>query len=229
MKTLYDGKTKTVKLNEETGVVYLFFKDSATGENGVFDPGSNTVGGSVEGKGNIGLQVSKYFFELMEKNGIPTHYLGADLDQNLMQVRKLTVPKLEFVLRYFTAGSMCRRFDLEEGIVFNPPYTEVTLKSDEQGDPLISERICLMKNMLVPGKYDEALGILVKVGEVLKEELAKMDLTLIDLKIEVGYDENGKMYVADEITPDIWRVRDTNGNIPNQIDCAKIILDKING
>ena len=229
MKTLYDGKTKTVKLNEETGVVYLFFKDSATGENGVFDPGSNTVGGSVEGKGNIGLQVSKYFFELMEKNGIPTHYLGADLDQNLMQVRKLTVPKLEFVLRYFTAGSMCRRFDLEEGIVFNPPYTEVTLKSDEQGDPLISERICLMKNMLVPGQYDEGLGILVKVGEVLKEELAKMDLTLIDLKIEVGYDENGKMYVADEITPDIWRVRDTNGNIPNQIDCAKIILDKING
>ena len=229
MKTLYDGKTKTVKLNEETGVVYLFFKDSATGENGVFDPGSNTVGGSVEGKGNIGLQVSKYFFELMEKNGIPTHYLGADLDQNLMQVRKLTGPKLEFVLRYFTAGSMCRRFDLEEGIVFNPPYTEVTLKSDEQGDPLISERICLMKNMLVPGQYDEALGILVKVGEVLKEELAKMDLTLIDLKIEVGYDENGKMYVADEITPDIWRVRDTNGNIPNQIDCAKIILDKITG
>ena len=70
MKTLYDGKTKTVKLNEETGVVYLFFKDSATGENGVFDPGSNSVGGSVEGKGNIGLQVSKYFFELMEKNGI---------------------------------------------------------------------------------------------------------------------------------------------------------------
>lgn len=229
MKTLYDGKTKTVKLNEETGVVYLFFKDSATGENGVFDPGSNTVGGSVEGKGNIGLQVSKYFFELMEKNGIPTHYLGADLDQNLMQVRKLTVPKLEFVLRYFTAGSMCRRFDLEEGIVFEPPYTEVTLKSDEQGDPLISERICLMKNMLVPGQYDEALGILVKVGEVLKAELAKMDLTLIDLKIEVGYDEDGKMYVADEITPDIWRVRDTNGNIPNQIDCAKIILDKING
>ena len=227
MKTLYDGKTKTVKLNEETGVVYLFFKDSATGENGVFDPGSNSVGGSVEGKGNIGLQVSKYFFELMEKNGIPTHYLGADLDQNLMQVRKLTVPKLEFVLRYFTAGSMCRGFDLEEGIVFEPPYTEVTLKSDEQGDPLISERICLMKNLLVPGQYDEALGVLVKVGAVLREELAKMDLTLIDLKIEVGYDENGKIYVADEITPDIWRVRDENGNIPNQLDCSKMLLERM--
>lgn len=229
MKTLYDGKTKTVMLDEETNVTHLFFKDTATGENGMFDPGYNTVGGSVEGKGNIGLRVSKYFFELMEANGIPTHYLGADLDKNLMKVRTLTVPKLEFVLRYFTAGSMSRRFDLEEGIVFDPPYTEVTLKSDEQGDPLISERLCIMKGMLVPGQYDEALGVLVQVGEVLKKELAKMDLTLIDFKIEVGYDETGKMYVADEITPDIWRVRDTNGNIPNQIDCAKIILEKING
>ena len=216
-------------LDEETNVTHLFFKDTATGENGMFDPGYNTVGGSVEGKGNIGLRVSKYFFELMEANGIPTHYLGADLDKNLMKVRTLTVPKLEFVLRYFTAGSMSRRFDLEEGIVFDPPYTEVTLKSDEQGDPLISERLCIMKGMLAPGQYDEALGVLVRVGEVLKKELAKMDLTLIDFKIEVGYDETGKMYVADEITPDIWRVRDTNGNIPNQIDCAKIILEKING
>ena len=227
MKTLYDGKTKTVLLNEDTGVVNLFFKDSATGENGYFDPGFNTVGGSVEGKGKIGLQISKHFFEIMEKNGIPTHYLGADVDKCLMQVRKLTVPKLEFVLRYFTAGSMCRRFSLEEGIVFDPPYTEVTLKDDEQGDPLISERLCIMKGLLAPGQYDEALGILVKVGEVPKKELAGMGLTLIDFKIEVGYDENGKMYVVDEITPDIWRVRDEQGNIPNQIDCAKLILEKI--
>ncbi|MBQ1215897.1 MAG: phosphoribosylaminoimidazolesuccinocarboxamide synthase [Firmicutes bacterium] len=227
MKELYNGKTKRVLLDEETGVVNLFFKDSATGENGVFDPGSNSVGGSVEGKGKIGLEVSKYFFELLEKNGIPTQYIDSDIEQNLMQVRSLTVPKLEFVLRYYTAGSMCRRFDLEEGIEFNPPYTEVTLKSDEQGDPLISERLCLMKGILKEGQYEEALGILVRVGEVLKEELAKMNLKLIDFKIEVGYDETGKMYVADEVTPDIWRVKDENGNIPNQIDCAKMILEKI--
>lgn len=228
MKTLYNGKTKTVLIDESANEVHLFFKDDATGENGVFDPGSNTVGGSVAGKGKIGLKISQYFFELMEKNGIPTHYLGADIEKNLMKVRNLTVPKLEFVLRYFTAGSMCRRFTIEEGIPFEPPYLEVTLKDDEQGDPLISERLCIMKKLLVEGQYGEALDILVKVGEVLKKELAKMDLTLIDFKIEVGYDENGKMYVVDEITPDIWRVRDKNGNIPNQIDCAKLILDKIN-
>lgn len=227
MKTLYNGKTKDVLTNEETGTIYLLFKDDATGLNGVFDPGSNTVGGSVDGKGKIGLKISSYFFDLMEQNGIPTHYLGADLDNGLMQVCKLTVPKLEFVLRYFTAGSICRRFTLEAGIPFDPPYLEVTLKDDEQGDPLISERLCIMKNLLKPGQYDEALGILVKVGEVLKNELTGLGLTLIDFKIEVGYDENGKIYVADEITPDIWRVRDKNGNIPNQIDCARLILGKL--
>ncbi len=227
MKTLYTGKTKDVLLDEETNIVSLLFKDSMTGENGVFDPGSNTVGGSVEGKGKIGLAISKYFFELMEKNGIPTHYINADVEKGLMQVRNLTVPKLEFVLRYFTAGSMCRRFTLEEGIVFDPPYAEVTLKDDIQGDPLISERICIMKGLLKEGQYDEALGIVARVGEVLKKELASLNLTLIDFKIEVGYDENGKIFVADEITPDIWRVRDENGNIPNQLDCSKMLLQRM--
>ena len=111
---------------------------------------------------------------------------------------------------------------------FDPPYCEVTLKSDAQGDPLITERLCIMKGMLKEGQFDQALEILVKVGEVLKKELAGMNLQLIDFKIEVGYDENGKIYVADEITPDIWRVKDENGNIPNQIDCAQMILAKIN-
>ena len=82
MKILYSGKTKDVVLDEEKNVVNLFFKDTATGENGVFDPGSNSVGGSVEGKGQIGLKLSKYFFELMEKNGIPTQYLGSDIEKS---------------------------------------------------------------------------------------------------------------------------------------------------
>lgn len=227
MKRLYQGKTKDLLLNEEDGSVYLFYKDDATGENGVFDPGSNSVGGSVEGKGKTGLIISKYFLELMEKNGIPTHYLGADVEKRLMKVRKLTVPKLEFVLRYFAAGSMSRRFSLPEGLVFDPPYMEVTLKDDEQGDPLISERLCIMKGLLLEGQYDQALKVLERVGQVLKIELGQMGLTLIDFKIEIGYDENGKIYVVDEITPDIWRVRDKEGNIPNQIDCGKIILEKI--
>jgi phosphoribosylaminoimidazole-succinocarboxamide synthase len=228
METVYEGKTKKVLLNEENGDCFLFFKDSATGESGVFDPGFNTVGGSVLGKGRIGLAVSKYFFELMEANGIPTHYLDADLDQCLMKVRPVTVPKLEFVLRYFTAGSMCRRFTLEKGISFNPPYLEVTLKDDAQGDPPISERICLMKGLLKEGEYNKVLEVLVKAGDVLRKELKEFGLTLIDFKLEFGFDENRKIYISDEITPDIWRVQDESGNIPNQIDCAKIVFNKIN-
>ena len=227
METLYIGKTKNVLVDEGTGAVCLLFKDDATGENGVFDPGADTVGGSVEGKGKTGLRVSQYFFELMERAGVPTHYLSADIDKGVMRVRKLTVPALEFVLRYQTAGSMCRRFSLDEGIPFDPPYPEVTLKDDKQGDPLISERLCIMKGLLAEGQYDEALGLLIKVGEILKKELEQMELTLIDFKIELGYDEAGKVYVVDEITPDIWRARDKNGQIPNQVDCAKLILERI--
>lgn len=225
MKILYEGKTKNVL--KDGNSIYLLFKDSATGENGVFDPGSNTVGGSVEGKGKTGLKISSYFFELMEKNGIPTHYISSDIEKGLMEVHDVTVPPLEFVLRYFTAGSMCRRFSLEEGIPFDPPYLEVTLKDDAQGDPLISERLCLMKKLLAPGQYDEALGILTRVGEVLRKEIKDMGYTLIDFKIELGYDKTGKVVVADEITPDIWRIKDENGNIPNQIDCANMLLEKI--
>ena len=227
MKIIYEGKTKTVLIDEATGDHYLRFKDSATGEDGVFDPGSNTVGGSVAGKGKLGLLITKHFFELMEKNGIPTQYLGADIDRCLMKVRPVEVPPLEFVLRYFTAGSMCRRFDLESGIPFDPPYTEVTLKSDAQGDPLISERLCLMKGLLKEGEYQRAIDLLIKMGEVLRDELESINLTLIDFKIEFGFDENRNILVADEITPDIWRVRDESGNIPNQIDCAKIIIEKL--
>ncbi|MCL2106791.1 MAG: phosphoribosylaminoimidazolesuccinocarboxamide synthase [Oscillospiraceae bacterium] len=227
MKTLYEGKTKNLLRDEATGESYLLFKDSATGENGMFDPGYNTVGGSVSGKGKIGLEVSAYFFELMEKNGIPTHFLGADIEKGLMKVRSVSVPPLEFVLRYFTAGSMCRRFTLASGIAFDPPYLEVTLKDDAQGDPLISERLCLMKGFLQPGDYDRSLALLVKVGAVLRSELAKLNLRLLDFKIELGFDENRNIVIADEITPDIWRVQDEAGNIPNQIDCAKMILERI--
>ena len=227
MKTIYDGKTKTVLTDETTGDYFLFFKDDATGENGVFDPGFNTVGGSVEGKGKTGLEISKYFLELMEKNGVPTHYLGADLEKSLMKVRKIDVPKLEFVLRYFTAGSMCRRFSLEPGMPFDPPYLEVTLKDDDQGDPLISERLCIMKGLLNEGEYEKTLALLVRMGEVLRAELESFGLKLIDFKIEFGFDADRNIYVADEITPDIWRVQDESGNIPDQIECAKIILEKI--
>jgi len=227
MIVIYEGKTKSVYLNEQTGEHFLLFKDSATGDDGIFDPGSNSVGGSVLGKGKSGLIISMYFFELMEKNGIPTQYLDADIEKCLMKVRPVTVPPLEFVLRYFAAGSMCRRFGLEPGLKFDPPYVEVTLKNDEQGDPLISERLCLIKGILREGEHQAAVDLLIRIGEVLRVELSRIGLILIDFKIEFGFDEERNIYIADEITPDIWRVKDSSGNIPNQIDCGKMIVEKL--
>ena len=227
MKTLYNGKTKAVLEDELTGELFLLFKDDITGEGGAFDPGANTVGGSVSGKGKRGLAIAKHFLELMEANGVPTHYLGADMDKNLMKVRRLTVPALEFVLRYFTAGSMCKRFSLESGLPFDPPYAEVTLKDDAQNDPLISERLCLMKGLLREGEYQKAIDLLIKTGDILRTELKTMGLTLIDFKLEFGFDENRNLYIADEISPDIWRVRDKTGNIPDQVACAALVLNKI--
>jgi len=224
---IYSGKTKDVLTDPSTGDTYLLCKDSATGENGVFDPGFNTVGGSVEGKGKQGLRISAYFFELMEKAGISTHYLGSDVDASLMKVRKVEVPPLEFIIRYQVAGSMIRRFDLPAGMVFDPPYTEVTLKNDEQGDPLISERLCILKGFLKEGEFDQCMDVLARTGAVLQRELAAIDLTLLDFKVELGFDEDRKIYVVDEITPDIWRVQDSNGNIPDQIACATLILERI--
>jgi len=227
LQTIYYGKTKDVLRGETDGGFYLLFKDSATGADGVFDPGFNTVGGSVEGKGRTGLTIAAYFFELMEAAGVATHYLGADLDKCLMKVKRVDVPKLEFVLRYFTAGSMCRRFTLESGLPFDPPYLEVTLKDDDQGDPLISERLCLMKGLLRPGEYGKALDLLVRAGEVLRAELAELGLKLIDFKLEFGFDDDRNLCIADEITPDIWRVQTQAGDIPNQIDCANMLLERI--
>ena len=227
MIIVYDGKTKTVLSDEMAGEFFLLFKDDATGENGIFDPGSNTVGGSVSGKGRTGLAISKYFFELMERKGIPTHFLGADIDKGLMKVRKVNVPALEFVLRYYTAGSMCRRFSIEPGLLFDPPYCEVTLKDDDQGDPLVSERLCLMKGLLKEGEYDKLLDLLVKAGNVLREELKALGFKLIDFKLEFGFDDERNIYIADEITPDIWRVQDEAGNIPDQIECAKMLMTRI--
>ena len=229
LKTVYSGKTKDVLVDQHTNDTFLFYKDDMTGEDGVFDPGSNTVGGSVAGKGKIGLALSVHYFELLESAGIATHYLGSDVDAGLMQVRPVTVPPLEFILRYEVAGSMARRFSLAKGLPFDPPYCEVTLKSDEQGDPLISERICIMKGYLQAGEFDQCLDLLPRIGAALQAELAEIDLKLLDFKIEFGFDEARGLFVADEVTPDIWRVQDSNGHIPNQVDCANLIVKRIRG
>ena len=169
--------------------------------------------------------------DIEKEKGIPKEYMYEKITQALLAAFRKDHVEYEGDVRVLLDESAKKIQLVEYKTVVDDvyePYCEVTLKSDAQGDPLITERLCIMKGMLKEGQFDQALEILVKVGEVLKKELAGMNLQLIDFKIEVGYDEEGKIYVADEITPDIWRVKDENGNIPNQIDCVQMILAKIN-
>src|SRR5690606_5444770 len=155
MQLIYTGKTKDV-YNIGNGHVLLKFKDDVTGENGVFDPGANTVGLTIEGAGKSGLKMTKYFFEILNDLGIPTHYVSADLDEVSMVVKQAKVfgKGLEIICRYKAVGSFFRRYGAycEQGQPLDK-FVEVTIKDDERGDPTISEDALAMLGILSREEY----------------------------------------------------------------------------
>ncbi len=188
MKLTYSGKTKDVYALED-GNYLLKFKDDVTGENGVFDPGANTVGLTMEGAGKAGLRLTKYFFELLEQKGIPTHYVDANIDEATMTVKPATMfgNGLEVICRYRAVGSFMRRYGMyaKEGQVLDA-FVEVTLKDDERGDPPISEEGLVMLGLLTSEEYRVLIELTKKIGNVVKEELAKKGMELYDIKFEFG-------------------------------------------
>lgn len=188
MKLMYTGKTKDVYALED-GNFLLKFKDAVTGENGVFDPGANTVGLTMEGAGRAGLRLTKYFFELLEEKGIPTHYVAADIDEATMLVKPATVfgNGLEVICRYRAVGSFMRRYGMyaKEGQALDS-FVEVTLKDDERGDPPISEQALVMLGLLSSEEYRILIELTKQIGNVVKEELAKKGMELYDIKFEFG-------------------------------------------
>ena len=175
MEKIYTGKTKDVyKL--ENGNVLLKFKDDCTGKDGVLDPGENSVGLTIEGIGKANLQTSVYYFEMLKKAGVKTHYVSADIDNATMEVLPAECfgkaqggNGLEVICRLVATGSFVRRYGeyIKDGTVLEGGYVECTFKNDEQGDPLVTERICLMKGILSEGQYEEALAIAPNDPEVL--------------------------------------------------------------
>lgn len=188
MKLKYNGKTKDVyKL--DNGKYLLKFKDDVTGEDGVFDPGANTVGLTIEGMGQSGLRLTKYFFEKLEDLGIPTHYVEAETDNNTMTVlpAKFFGKGIEVICRYRAVGSFMRRYGLyaTEGQSLDA-YVEVTLKDDERNDPLITDDALEMLNIMTKEEYKLIIDLTRKISLVIKEELAKKELELYDIKLEFG-------------------------------------------
>lgn len=203
MNLVYKGKTKDVYALEN-GNYLLKFKDDVTGEDGVFDPGANTVGLTIEGVGKAGLRLTKFFFEKLNEMGIPTHYVDADIENATMTVKpaKMFGKGVEVICRYRAVGSFIRRYGMyaEVGQTLDA-YVEVTLKDDERNDPLINEDALDALGILTKEEYNILKDLTKKISNVIKEELAKKGMELYDIKLEFGrIGEDGHIALIDEIS-----------------------------
>ncbi|MCL2177773.1 MAG: phosphoribosylaminoimidazolesuccinocarboxamide synthase [Firmicutes bacterium] len=210
MEIFYKGKTKDVyKL--ANGNYVLRFKDTVTGwaDSGERDSGGNQVVGEVAGVGYNCLKVSKYYFELLNKNKIPTHFISANLDKVEMEVLPCQVFGfgLEWVIRYKATGSFTKRFGafVEEGDDL-PEVFEVTLKDDDRDDPPITEEILVALKKITAKEFKQLADLTRKSAQIVKADLAKKGAQLWDIKFEFGRDAKGKFVVIDEVSGGNMRV-----------------------
>ncbi len=203
MKLVYTGKTKDV-YSLEDGNYLLKFKDDLTGEDGVFDPGANQVGLSIEGAGKAGLRLSKMFFELLEEKGVPTHYLDADLEKASMIIKPAASfgEGVEVICRYRAVGSFLRRYGLY--VKERQPleaYVEFTLKDDERNDPLITEEGLAILDLLSLEETEMIKDLTRQICVIIKDELAARGIELYDIKLEFGrIGDKGEIALIDEIS-----------------------------
>ena len=218
---IYSGKTKDL-FDLENGNILLVFKDDVTGADGVIDPGANTVIGKVEGKGRKSLAMTDYFFKRLHAAGIPTHMVQVELEKGAMEVRRAEplgkdlkgAGGLEFVCRTRPWGSFIRRYqqyirDTEQKLDY---LVEITLKDDERGDPLINDDSLVALGLISSAHLAEAKDITRRVCQLVEADLQGKNLTLIDMKIELGL-VDGKVVVIDEISADAMRVMNAAGEV----------------
>lgn len=200
MKKVYTGKTKDV-FALENGNYLLQFKDDMTGENGVFDPGANTVGAHIEGIGRENLKVSVKFFELLNKAGIKTHYISANIADATMEVIPATPfgKGLEVICRYRAVGSFFRRYAayVEDGAKL-PAYVEMTIKDDDRGDPLITQEGLEVLGIMTHAQYDAVVKATKQITALVAAEISREGGDLYDIKFEFGFSGN-EVILIDEI------------------------------
>jgi len=225
-KLIVNGKTKKL-YDLGNGLYKLFFKDDMTGANGVFDPGANEVGLSVDGAGAAGLSLSAYYFKLISNAGFNTHFVSADIPAHTMVVKpgKSFGNGLEIICRYKALGSYIRRYgSLVKENTPLPALVEMTIKSDAAGDPLITQESLEALGVLKPGEYLTLVDMTKKICALVKEDLAKKELELCDIKLEFGYDADGCVMLTDEISAGNMRVRNADGSPVSPLDLAKVVL-----
>jgi len=208
LKLLYTGKTKNVYALPN-GNCLLLFKDDCTGKDGVFDPGENSVGLTIEGVGDVNLRMSIYYFEKINAAGIKTHYVSADLANTTMEVlpAKVFGKGLEVICRRKAVGSFFRRYAdyCTEGQDL-PYYVETTFKNDALGDPLVTRDGLVDLGVMTAEQYDSLKAQTQAITKIVADDLAAKGLELYDIKFEFGYDADGNVMLIDEVASGNMRV-----------------------
>lgn len=199
-KQLYEGKAKKVWATDDENIVIVDYKDDATAFNGIKK-------GTIAGKGVVNNKMSNYLMQILEKHGVPTHFVK-ELSDRETAVKKVTIVPLEVIIRNRAAGSICKRLGLEEGMDFVCPSIEFSYKDDELGDPLINGYHAISCGFATREEVERIKELAFKVNDVLKEYFASIGVELIDFKLEFGKTADGTIVLADEISPDTCRFWD---------------------
>ena len=196
---LYEGKAKKVFLTEDSDALIVSYKDDATAFNGLKK-------GTIAGKGAINNRMSNYLFQIIEREGVPTHYVQEISDRETV-VRKVEIVPLEVIIRNVAAGSFSKRLGVSEGTELAEPTIEFSYKNDELEDPLINSYFAKALKLATQDELETIKKYAFMVNDILKVEFLKAGLRLIDFKIEFGR-FHGKIILADEISPDTCRLWD---------------------
>ena len=227
MKKLYTGKTKDV-FSLENGNVLLKFKDDCTGKDGVFDPGENTVGLTIEGIGRENLKTSIYYFEMLKEAGIKTHYVSANIEESTMEVLpgKVFGHGLEVICRLVATGSFIRRYGeyIKDGTPLEGGYVECTFKNDEKGDPLVTKEGLVALGVMSDKLFESMKEQTLKITNIIAKDLKEIGLDLWDIKFEFGYNNN-EVILIDEIASGNMRVY-KDGKIVDPVQLTKYILNR---
>ena len=227
MKKVYEGKTKDV-YSLENGNVLLKFKDDCTGKDGVFDPGENAVGLTIEGIGKANLETSVYYFNLLKEAGIKTHYVNANVEAAEMEVlpAKVFGQGLEIICRLVATGSFIRRYGeyIADGTPLEGGYVECTFKNDAKGDPLVTSEGLAALGVMTQEMFDSMKEQTLKITKVVADDLKSIGLDLWDIKFEFGYN-NGEVILIDEIASGNMRVFRGNEKI-DPVELTKLILNR---
>ena len=232
MKKVYAGKTKDV-YSLDNGNVLLKFKDDCTGKDGVFDPGENTVGLTIDGIGRANLETSVYYFEMLKNAGVKTHYVSANLDEATMEVlpaecfgKELGGGGLEVICRLVATGSFIRRYGeyIKDGTPLEGGYVECTFKNDEKGDPLVTGEGLVALKVMTEEMFNSLKEQTLKITKIVADDLKTIGLDLWDIKFEFGYN-NGEVILIDEIASGNMRVY-KGDTIVDPVELTKIINNR---